>query len=197
MNDFISQAVYYFHIVLNWLQGISTGNWIAFGVGLLAAKIFLSGKGGGRKRYSPRRRSGPGSSYGDEDITKFKDMRYKSCPLMSPTEIRFWRILHQAAPGYQIFPQVAINALVDVESENSDHFRKVLRAFNTFRADFIVCDASLQVLAIVELDDSSHDARRDKDHKRDYVTTQAGYKTVRFDCRSWPTVERIKAAIFG
>lgn len=195
MSDYISQAVHYLNIVLSWLQGISIESWIAFGIGLLVAKIFLSGKGG-RKRYSPRRQSGAGSNYGDEDITKFKDMRYKSCQLMSPTEIRFWRILYQAVPGYHIFPQVAINALVDVESENSDHFRKVLRAFNTFRADFIVCDANLKVLAIVELDDSSHDARREKDHRRDYVTTQAGYKTVRFDCQSWPTVERIKTAIF-
>lgn len=196
MNDYINQAFYYLNIVLNWLKGIPIESWVAFGIGLLAAKIVLSGKGG-RRRYSPRRRSGGGSTYRDEDITTFKDMRYKSSPLMSPTEIRFWRILYQAVPGYHIFPQVAINALVDVESENSDHFRKVLRAFNTFRADFIVCDANLKVLAIVELDDRSHDARRDKDNRRDYVTTQAGYKTVRFDCRSWPTVERIKTAILG
>lgn len=196
MDEYLSQAAHYFNLVLNWLRGISTDNWIAFGLGLLVAWLFLKGKGG-RGRSSHRRRYRGGFTNDNYDISKFTDMVYKPCPLMSPTEIRFWRVLYQAVPGYQIFPQVAINALVDVESENSEHFRQVLRAFNTFRADFIVCDANLRVLAIVELDDKSHDDRRVKDQRRDFVTTQAGYRTVRFDCRDWPTVERIKTAIFG
>lgn len=123
MSDFISQAAYYFHVILKWLHGISIECWIAFGIGLLVAKIFLSGKGR-RRRYSPRRRPGAGSNDGDEDITKFKDMRYKSCQLMSPTEIRFWRILYRAVPGYHIFPQVAINALVEWKAKTAITFAR-------------------------------------------------------------------------
>lgn len=192
----MDQALQYFNLALGWFEGLSLGGQAALGFGLLIGFFILTGRGGG-SRSSDRHPYRKSYMDGYDDISKFKDVTYKPCLLMSPTETRFYQLLHQAVPGYHIFPQVAINALVDIESNNKDHFRQVLRAFNTFRADFVICDSSLKVLAIVELDDKSHDNRRDKDQKRDYVTTRAGYRTVRFDCRNWPAVERIKAAILG
>ena len=131
-----------------------------------------------------------------DDFTVYQDVRYLRLPFMSQTEINFWGLLVRAAAGYHIFPQVATSALLNIESPEPKHFRTVLRAFSTTRIDFVICDAQLRVVALVELDDVSHDDKKEKDRRRDFITAQAGYKTVRFDCRQWPSVEQIRKRIF-
>jgi len=49
----------------------------------------------------------------------------------------------------------------------------------------------LLVLAIIELDDSSHKGKEQRDASRDAMLKSAGYKTVRY--RKIPDVERVRA----
>jgi hypothetical protein len=104
---------------------------------------------------------------------------FTDCPLMSASEIRFYRVLQMAVPNELVFPQVGMAALVRPRYAGADsRFVPAFRTISQKRIDFVVCNRdSMEVRCLVELDDSSHDARRDQ--VRDAITAQAGYRTVR------------------
>jgi hypothetical protein len=104
---------------------------------------------------------------------------FTGCPLMSESEIRFYRILQMAVPNELVFPQVGMAALVRPRYAGADsRFMPAFRTMSQKRIDFVVCNRdSMEVRCLVELDDSSHDAQRDR--AREVITAQAGYRTVR------------------
>lgn len=131
------------------------------------------------------------------ELASYHDVSYLPLPLLTATEIKFWGLLYQAAPGCYIFPQVAVSAILTIQSESYEHFWEVLKKYQNCRIDFVVCDSQLSIIALVELDDQTNERRRTKDAEQDYITTQAGYKTLRFNRKDWPTAEQVKAKIFA
>ena len=120
---------------------------------------------------------------------------YKSRKLMTENEAEFFGRLVVALPDYYIFPQVALSALIEAAATDKkraygDHLRIAHQ-----RADYVVCDRSCQVIAVVELDDKTHS--RKKDAVRDARLLQAGIRTVRFQSRGKPTAEVVRAMVLS
>jgi hypothetical protein len=115
--------------------------------------------------------------------------------LLTPNETEFFHRLQRALPAYQVFPQVSFAAFLTDDGNLSQNARWSLRArFDRKIADFVICErGSLKVVALVELDDSTHVASADR--KRDALTKAAGYQTLRFQSRQKPTEAEI-AALF-
>ena len=63
--------------------------------------------------------------------------------------------------------------------------------------DFVLCDAQLNTLLAIELDDSTHDrpARVEKDLKKDTVLAIAGIRLIRIRVESIPTIEGLQQLI--
>ena len=121
--------------------------------------------------------------------------RIRSKPLLTNNETEFFHRLQRALPACHVFPQVAFGALLTDDRKLSRKARWSLRArFDRKIADFVVCERlSLKVIAIIELDDRTHDAKADR--QRDAITEAAGYKTLRFESRKKPSEAEIAAAI--
>jgi hypothetical protein len=118
--------------------------------------------------------------------------RIRPKPLLTPNEVEFFHRLERALPNYHVFPQVAFGAILDVDGKK-DSF-PIRNRFSQKIADFVVCERdTLAVVALVELDDRTHDADRDRD--RDEITKAAGYQTIRFPSRRKPTVAEIAALV--
>jgi very-short-patch-repair endonuclease len=98
---------------------------------------------------------------------------FKATPLMSAREqAMYWR-LKETFPTSIVLAQVAFSALVTSELRHRDYFdRKV--------ADFVLCDPSLKVQFVIELDDASRKGRERADAAREKILTRAGYKLLRF-----------------
>jgi|GEM_PF-2506456 len=67
------------------------------------------------------------------------------------------------------------------------------RTWNTFNRkiiDFVILDSKLNVQLIIELDDSSHKYKGQKDKERDMMLQSAGYRTLRFSYI--PSVEQLQ-----
>ena len=64
-------------------------------------------------------------------------------------------------------------------------------------ADFVVCSKDSTVLAVIELDDASHETDRQKarDAKKDRALNSAGIRLLRWSVRDIPNDEAIKAAL--
>jgi Protein of unknown function (DUF2726) len=112
-------------------------------------------------------------------------------PLLTPNEAEFFHRLQRSLPSYQVFPQVSFAAFLTDDGILSRNARWSVRAkFDRKIADFVICErGSLRIVALIELDDSTHNAAADR--KRDALTKAAGYQTLRFQSKQKPTEAEI------
>ncbi|GEO19001.1 DUF2726 domain-containing protein [Microvirga aerophila] len=119
--------------------------------------------------------------------------RFMQQSLMTDNEREFYRHLIAAFPGCQIWPQVPILAMLRPDAKNGSRaFWRGFRMISNARVDWVLLK-DLEILAIIELDDRTHDPR--KDAKRDQILAFCGYKVVRFNSRRRPTPEQIRRAV--
>ena len=97
-----------------------------------------------------------------------------------PTFLR----LKEALPEHHVLAQVSFNAFMTAKGYATRNL------FNRKVADFVVLDNKFNVVAIVELDDSSHKGKEGKDAERDALIAEAGYKVIRY--QRTPDIEKIK-----
>jgi len=117
--------------------------------------------------------------------------RYKSKRLLTQNEQEFFALLVGALPEHYVFPQVSFGALLQPDtSSRNNQFHRTRGTFSQKIADYVICTKELRVLAIVELDDRSHNSARDG--KRDAMLKQAGYTVIRWHSRNKPTGEEIR-----
>nr|WP_246408504.1 DUF2726 domain-containing protein [Microvirga lupini] len=114
---------------------------------------------------------------------------------MTENEREFYGRLLAACPECQIWPQVPILALVRPDAkEGSRAFCLAFKRISNTRVDWVVVQ-DMEVIAIVELDDRSHDAR--KDAQRDRILKSCGYRVVRFNSSRRPDPRQIHEAVFA
>jgi very-short-patch-repair endonuclease len=82
--------------------------------------------------------------------------------------------LAEAFPDHVVLAQVAFSALLSCK-DNATRNR-----FDRKRADFVLCTKAFEVVAVVELDDSSHKGREEQDASRDKYLKDAGYWVLRY-----------------
>lgn len=104
-------------------------------------------------------------------------------PLTRNEQLMYFR-LQGALPELIVLSQVSFGALLAAKSQ------AVRNTFDRKRADFVVCEKSFKVVAIVELDDSSHDGNEARDAKRDTLLKAAGYRVLRY--RGIPNIDRVQ-----
>jgi len=120
-------------------------------------------------------------------------------PFMTENELEFLGRLRRAMPALEFSPQVSMGALLDPDLPHGHrHTWTVRRTFSMKIIDFVAYDAlSRTVVAVVELDDKTHDVKHEKDSRRDDLLASAGIRTLRWDSRAKPSdaeiVERFRA----
>jgi len=120
--------------------------------------------------------------------------RYRRQSVMTANEREFYGRLVAACPDCQIWPQVPILALVRPDAKTGTRaFWLAFRAISNTRVDWVIV-RNMEVLAIVELDDRSHDAG--KDARRDQILKSCGYRVIRFASHRRPTPQQIREAVF-
>ena len=123
---------------------------------------------------------------------------YVKRDLLSPAEASFYRVLQQAAgSGYHVFPKVNLADLIGVQprTPKPNAWRSKI---NRKHADYVlVKQDTLAALAVIELDDASHNTASAK--KRDDVKNQAlaaaGLPLIRIKARKGYAVDEVRAAL--
>lgn len=118
-----------------------------------------------------------------------KKKMYKASPLMTDNEFEFFNRLIQALPDYYIFPQVSFGAILDSIGETAQEKQRIRFTFSQKRADYVIYNNYKQIVAIVELDDRTHNVQNDA--KRDAMLNEAGYKVLRFQSKQKPSISEI------
>lgn len=125
----------------------------------------VAGKKGGKSNETPRKK-----------------------PPLTANEQAMFNRLKGALPELNVLAQVSFGALLTAKS------RPARNTFDRKIADFVVCDAAFQVLAVVELDDSSHKGRERQDASRDSLLTTAGYRVLRYP--RVPDIDKVRSDFF-
>lgn len=120
---------------------------------------------------------------------------YQPKQLLTPNEIEFYGRITRALPDDAVFVQVAMSALLKTTiSEQAPEFWAARSKFSQKYIDYVVCDRkSLTVIAIIELDDKTHD--HVKDAERDKMLAQAGYAVLRWKSVNKPRTDVIAAEV--
>jgi very-short-patch-repair endonuclease len=86
-----------------------------------------------------------------------------------------------------VFAQMPLAALLTT-SDFQDRNR-----YNRKIADFLICTKTLTPIAVIELDDVTHDKRIAQDADRDAMLRNAGYQTIRY--REFPSQTQLRQDI--
>lgn len=86
--------------------------------------------------------------------------------LCTKNELQFYRALKIALPNYAIIPKVRLADILEPDNENNDwtsrqkHLNQIIRK----HVDFLICDPhNLRILYAIELDDRTHQRRKERD----------------------------------
>jgi len=113
---------------------------------------------------------------------------------LTENEKEFLDRLEKAFPEHRVMAQVSMGALMapDVRG-GSGHYLAIRGRFAQKVVDFVILDDALEVVALVELDDRTH--QQEKDAARDAMTAAAGYVTLRYQSREKPSPEAIRTQL--
>lgn len=117
-----------------------------------------------------------------------KNAKGKSTPIkpkrpLTMNEQPTYSRLVENLPNCFVLAQVSLQAILSTSGQATRN------RFNRKIADFVVCDKAWNVLAVVELDDSSHKGKEAADAERDAIISEAGYKVIRY--ARTPSAEQI------
>lgn len=129
--------------------------------------------------------------------------RYESLKiLMSPGELKFFRVLDEAVGGhYRVFSKVRLADIVQpAKTSNKSAWYSAFGVIKSKHVDFVVCDpVSMEFRLVVELDDKSHERsdRVERDQKVDDILAQANIPVLHFPAKAVYSAEEIQRRMFG
>lgn len=130
-----------------------------------------------------------GERSGSEEMWPF----YARKPLSQPEQVLYFR-LARALPDHIVLAQVQLSRLIGVrKGSNSLAWSNRI---NRLSADFVVCEKDWSIVAVIELDDASHqrEDRRGEDAKKEKALSSANIRVIRWQAKALPDESTIQAA---
>jgi very-short-patch-repair endonuclease len=120
--------------------------------------------------------------------------------VMTDNETEFFGRLQRALPDFDVWPQIGMGAILQpAMTEKNPKFWETMRQFQGKLCDFVIkkkgAPAGSGVVAVIELDDRTHDPK--KDAVRDALLASAGITTLRYESRAKPSESVIRQQILA
>jgi very-short-patch-repair endonuclease len=119
---------------------------------------------------------------------------YAKKPLSQPEQVLYFRLI-QALPEHIVLAQVQLSRLLGVKKGNN--YQAWFNRINRMSADFVVCNKDSSIVAVIELDDATHqkEDRQAADAKKDKALTSADIRIVRWQVKAIPDIANIQSTI--
>ncbi|HUW28442.1 MAG TPA: DUF2726 domain-containing protein [Sulfuriferula sp.] len=121
---------------------------------------------------------------------------YQRKPLSAPEQILYFRLV-KALPDHIVLGQVQLSRLLGVKKGNNA--QAWLNRINRMSADFVVCNKDSSIVAVIELDDATHNGekRQQADAKKDKALAAASIPIHRWQAKAIPDDAQIKATFLS
>jgi len=114
--------------------------------------------------------------------------------LLGPAESRVYYLLKAGLPDLEIFAGVSLARVVGAAGEGREREQQ-LRRLSGYQLDFVACDKSMQVVAVVEIEAAAGaDAAGDRRFKSELLK-QTGIRLVRVNPAELPRPEEMRSLI--
>jgi hypothetical protein len=115
--------------------------------------------------------------------------------VLSPVEQQLYHRLIRAFPDHVVLAQVAFSQLVGVKK--GENFTAIWNRYNRLTADFVLCTKDFRTIAVLELDDRSHDnpSRMDADRRKAAICEAAGIPLHRLNVNPLPNETELRALL--
>jgi hypothetical protein len=111
-------------------------------------------------------------------------------------ETLVYRLLRASIPDHEVFANVSLASVVGVSGNGFDREQQ-LRRLSQYRLDFVMCDKSMRVVAVVEIEPAGGmPAAGDRQFKADSLKA-AGIKLIRVSTAKLPRREELHALVCG
>lgn len=119
---------------------------------------------------------------------------YVRRPLSQPEQVLYHRLI-RALPNHIVLAQVQVSRILGVKK--GANFREWSNKIDRLSDDFVVCGKDSGVLAVIELDDRSHESksRASVDERKNKATVDAGLRVIRWHVGSLPDEETIRTQL--
>lgn len=112
---------------------------------------------------------------------------YRPKKILNETEEKFFNLLRQSIPvGCSVFPHVSMRALIE-----TNHW-DMWAPFNLKRVDFVICNAALNIVCVVELEGENEQKRH---LRREKMLRKAGVNILRYRVNENPSVDQIRTDV--
>ena len=120
---------------------------------------------------------------------------FKRKSVLTDNETEFFSRLQSALCDLDVYPQMAMSALIQPAVPESDpNYWNYRSQFDRKVCDFVIsrkgCPPEKGVIVVIELDDRTHD--KVKDAWRDRMLKSAGIDTIRYESRNKPSTDKIR-----
>lgn len=110
------------------------------------------------------------------------ESKYQVKYLLTKNEWYEYKKLHEVALKHnlQICPKVRLADIIEPR-KGTGEWQKLFYKIQAKHIDFLICDYNLKILAVLELDDNSHNQpdRQERDKFVDEILRSVGYKVIR------------------
>lgn len=115
--------------------------------------------------------------------------------VLSPVEQQLYQRLIRAFPEHVVLSKVAFSQLFGVRK--GENFTAIWNRYNRLVADFVLCTKDFRTVAVLELDDRSHDnpARQDADRRKAAICEAAGISLHRLNVNPLPDESELRALL--
>lgn len=116
--------------------------------------------------------------------------------LLTDREHSLYQRLLSLYPDHKIFVQVALSQLIDVDQSHPES-ESIRARYKQLVADFVLCRSDLSVVAVIELDDRSHERadRQAADARKNKALADAGIRLVRIPAGSLPSEGHLRGLV--
>jgi hypothetical protein len=116
--------------------------------------------------------------------------------LLTERERSLYHNLLSSYPDHKIFVQVALSQMIGVD-RNHPESESIRARYKQLVADFVLCRSDLSVVAVIELDDRSHERgdRQRADARKNKALADAGIRLIRIPAGALPSEDTLRGLV--
>lgn len=123
-------------------------------------------------------------------FSRFSSVSFSSRHLLSdPEQVLYFRLREALPDNFVLLSQVAFSSFITTKGGTDAARLSLFASARQKVADFVICSKSFTVLVVIELDDKTHNSK--KDAARDLILKQAGITTLRYNVKNIPSVSEL------